>query len=225
MLRNGHVRFGGRPAETHPAQARQGAAGRPYTDLYSPFVGKVFKAYKIVDIFSRDIKGYCVHEREADHLAVDMFTQAVATHGAPITVHADNGAAMTSTKLRDYLTGLGVDMTHNRPYVSNDNPFSEAAFKTMKYRPGYPRIFETLSQARTYIDEYATWYNHVHKHSGIALFSPAEVADGTWEAKWEVRDRAMQDYYTAHPERFHARPTTPAPANLVAINHQVKKAA
>ena len=95
----------------------------------------------------------------------------------------------------------------------------------MKYRPNYPRIFKSLEEARTYIDGYVLWYNTVHKHSGIALFSPAEVADGTWQAKWQVRDQALQAYYTAQPERFHTQPTTPKPADLVDINHRPKKIA
>jgi transposase InsO family protein len=188
------------------------------TDLYSPWRGKVFKAYKITDIFSRKIVGFRVEDREADHLAVDMFTNAIAAHGAPRVVHADSGAAMTSNLLRAHLSGQHIELTHNRPYVSNDNPFSEAGFRTMKYRPGYPKVFTDLNTARTYITDYVSWYNHQHKHSGIALFSPAQVHDGTWRAAWQTRETTLQRYFQAHPERFRARPRTPAPANTVGIN-------
>lgn len=188
------------------------------TDLYSPWRGKVFKAYKITDIFSRKIVGWRVEDREVDRLAVDMFTTAITEHGAPDVVHADSGAAMTSTLLRDYLHEQHVNLTHNRPYVSNDNPFSEAGFRTMKYRPGYPKVFTDLDTARTYITDYVSWYNHQHKHSGIALFSPADVHDGTWRNAWTTRDTALQAYFTAHPERFRARPRTPTPATTVGIN-------
>lgn len=218
MLRNGHVRFGGRPAETHPAQARQGAAGRPYTDLPSPWRGKAFKAYKIIDILSRKIVRWRVEDREADYFAVEMFSDAITEHGAPLIVHADNGPSMTSNLLRDFLEDQRVTLTHNRPYVSDDNPFSEAAFRTMKYRPGCPKVFPDLDAARTHLDGYVPWYNHEHKHSGIALFSPAQVHDGTWREVWKIRDTALQRYYQAHPERFHARPTAPAPADTVGIN-------
>lgn len=188
------------------------------TDLYSPWRGKVFKAYKITDIFSRKIVGWRVEEREADHLAVGMFAAAIAEHGPPQVVHADSGAAMTSNLLRDFLHEHGVELSHNRPYTSNDNPFSEAGFRTMKYRPGYPKVFTDLDTARAYIAEYVAWYNHQHKHSGIALFSPAQVHDGIWRQSWTRRDRALQRYFDEHPERFHARPRTPSPAATVGIN-------
>lgn len=188
------------------------------TELYSPWIGKTFKAYKIIDIYSREIVGYRVEDREADHLAVEMFDHAIRTYGVPRTVHADSGAAMRSTLLRDFLTRHGVVLSHNRPYVSNDNPFSEAGFKTMKYRPDYPRIFASVEAARTYLDTYVAWYNTKHKHAGIALFSPQQVGDGTWVEVWEVRDRALQAYYERYPERFRVRPVTPTPAGRVGIN-------
>lgn len=188
------------------------------TDLRTQWTGKAFKAYKITDIFSREIVGWRAEHREADHLAVDMFRQAIAKHGAPGIVHADSGAAMKSNLLRDFLHEQGVELTYNRPYVSNDNPFSEAGFRTMKYRPDYPRVFETLDAARAYLAGYVHWYNTEHKHSGIALFSPSQVHDGTWRDAWHVRDSALQDYFCKHPERFRRPPRTPSPAALVGIN-------
>lgn len=188
------------------------------TDLHSPWRGKVFKAYKITDIYSRKIIGWRVEDREADHLAVDMFATAIAEHGAPQVVHADSGAAMTSNLLRDHLHEHRVDLSHNRPYVSNDNPFSESGFRTMKYRPGYPKVFTDLHTARAYLTDYVTWYNLQHKHSGIALFTPTQVHDGSWQQVWEHREHALQRYFDEHPERFHARPRTPAPATTVGIN-------
>ncbi len=193
------------------------------TDVYSPWSGKNYKAYTIIDIYARDIKGYRVEDRECDDFAADMFREAIEQHGAPKVVHADNGASMTSTVLRDLLAVSSVEMTHNRPYVSNDNPFSEAAFKTMKYRPDYPRIFPTLEDARSYIDGYVHWYNTKHKHTGIALFSPSEVSDGTWKGKWEIREKALQGYYTRYPNRFSYRPVTPSSADTVGINHRKHK--
>lgn len=87
----------------------------------------------------------------------------------------------------------------------------------MKYRPGYPRVFASLEHARTYVDEYVRWYNTEHKHSVIALFSPSQVADGSWEQVWEVRDVALQQYYVRHPDRFHQQPRTPSPPQVVGI--------
>lgn len=188
------------------------------TDLYSPWRGKTFKAYKIIDIFSRHIVGWRVEDREVDHLAAEMFTTAITTYGAPTVVHADSGAAMTSNLLRKTLTSHDVVLSHNRPYTSNDNPFSESGFRTMKYRPGYPRVFTDLEAARAYLSDYVHWYNTEHRHSGVALFSPSEVHDGTWKTAWMARDLALQRYYANHPERFHSQPRTPSPADHVGIN-------
>ena len=173
--------------------------------------GCCFKAYSIIDIFSRKLVGYRVEDREVDDLAVEMFQDAIAREGLPDVVHADSGPAMRSTVLKDYLGDLGVTQTHNRPRVSNDNPYSESEFRTMKYRPNYPGTFETIEQARAFMGWYVPWYNENHKHSGIALFSPNEVHDGTWRELWARRTRTQQAYYEKHPERFRARPTAPAP--------------
>lgn len=178
----------------------------------------MFKAYKITDIYSREIVGWRIEEREADHLAVEMFERVIVERGAPEVVHADSGAAMRSNALRETLQAHRVRLSHNRPYVSNDNPFSEAGFRTMKYRPGYPRVFKALEGAREYLAGYVRWYNTEHKHSGIALFSPAQVGDGSWRQVWQVRDQALQRYYEQYPERFAQRPVTPSPAEKVGIN-------
>ena len=188
------------------------------TDLRSPWRGVAFKAYSIIDIFSRKLVGHRVEDREADHLAVEMFTAAFAAHGIPQVVHADSGPAMRSTALADLLGPLGVTQTHNRPRVSNDNPFSESEFRTMKYRPNYPGTFDSLDQARAHVEDYVPWYNANHKHSGIALFSPNEVHDGTWQQRWAERSQVQRAYYDSHPERFRRPPRTPAPAGYVGIN-------
>ena len=200
------------------------------TDLRSPWRGRAFKAYSIIDIYSRKIVGWRVEERESDHLAVEMFQTAFRQHGTPRFVHADSGPAMRSGALADLLEEHNVTKTHNRPYVSNDNPFSESEFRTMKYRPNesefrtmkyrpnYPGTFETLEDARDHLADYVPWYNTTHRHSGIALFSPQQVHDGSWRHAHRVRDQALQHYHQKHPERFRARPTTPAPAGTVGIN-------
>jgi putative transposase len=193
------------------------------TDLRSPWRGVAFKAYSIIDIFSRKIVGWRVEERECDDLAVDMFETAFADYGAPAVVHADSGPAMRSTVLKDCLADLGVGQTHNRPHVSNDNPFSESEFRTMKYRPNYPGTFEDIEAARAWVEAYVYWYNTGHHHSGIALFTPEEVHNGAWQQRWEHRDHALQDYYNAHPERFRARPHTKSPNPIVGINLPAQK--
>ena len=164
------------------------------------------------------IVGWRVEERESDHLAVEMFQTAFRQYSTPDFVHADSGPAMRSGTLADLLTEHNVTKTHNRPYVSNDNPFSESEFRTMKYRPNYPGTFDSLEAARDYMSEYVPWYNTSHKHSGIALFSPQEVHDGSWRQAHATRDLALQEYHQKHPELFRARPKTPAPAGTVGIN-------
>lgn len=188
------------------------------TDLRTPWRGVAFKAYSVIDIYSRKLVGWRVEDREVDQLAVDMFHAAFAEHGIPGAVHADSGPAMRSTLLKDLLADLRIAQTHNRPRVSNDNPFSESEFRTMKYRPNYPGTFATIEQARAFMGWYVPWYNRDHKHSGIALFSPDAVHDGTWRDLWQQREESQQAYYTAHPERFRRRPRTPMPAGLVGIN-------
>ncbi|MFB9959450.1 DDE-type integrase/transposase/recombinase [Agromyces bracchium] len=188
------------------------------TDLRTPWRGVAFKAYSIIDIYSRKLMGWRVEDREADELAVEMFRHSIAAHGAPNVVHADSGPAMRSDALKTFLGPLGITQTHNRPRVSNDNPFSESEFRTMKYRPNYPGTFTDIEHARAYMSWYVPWYNRNHKHSGIALFSPDEVHDGSWYSRWQHRERTQQAYYEKHPERFRNRPRTPAPANIVGIN-------
>jgi putative transposase len=188
------------------------------TDLRTPWRGVAFKAYSVIDIYSRKIVGWRVEERECDDLAVEMFEAAFAEHGLPAVVHADSGPAMRSSALKDLLAGLEIGQTHNRPRVSNDNPFSESEFRTMKYRPNYPGVFDNLDAARAWVSTYVSWYNQHHRHSGIALFTPAEVHNGAWTRQWTQRDRALQAYYDAHPERFRTRPRTKSPSPVVGIN-------
>ncbi|OHU98141.1 IS3 family transposase, partial [Mycobacterium talmoniae] len=191
-----------RPAPVLQATAPGQVWSWDITDLRTPWRGVSFKAYSIIDIYSRKLVGWRVEDREVDDLAVDMFKTAFAEHGQPAGVHADSGPAMRSNALKKLLADLGITSTHNRPRVSNDNPFSESEFRTMKYRPNYPGVFETIEDARAYMAWYVPWYNQNHKHSGIALFSPNDVHNGSWRQLWEQRHTTQQTYYAAHPERF-----------------------
>ena len=213
---------GPRPAPVLKATGPEQVWSWDITDLRSPWRGVAFKAYSIIDISSRKIVGWRVEERECDDLAKDMFDAAFAEHGVPQFVHADSGPAMRSTLLKDHLFDLGVSQTHNRPRVSNDNPFSESEFRTMKYRPNYPGTFEDINAAHTWVASYVPWYNQQHRHSGIALFTPAQVHSGAWAQSWQQRDRTHQAYYDAHPERFRRRPRTAAPSPIVGINIPAK---
>jgi putative transposase len=141
------------------------------TDLRTPWRGVAFKAYSIIDIDSRKIVGWRVEEREVDALAVEMFEAAFCTHGIPRRCMQIPGRRCAQqTSIRCWPTW--ASLRHNRPRVSNDNPFSESEFRTMKYRPNYPGTFDTLEDARAYMTGDVPWYSANHKHSGIALFSP-----------------------------------------------------
>jgi putative transposase len=207
-----------RPAPVLKATGPQQIWSWDITDLRTPWRGVAFKAYSIIDIYSRMIVGWRVEERESDDLAVAMFTDAFTGHGLPEVVHADSGPAMRSTELKDLLAELDIAQTHNRPRVSNDNPFSESEFRTMKYRPNYPGTFTDIGGARAWVSAYVSWYNKHHRHSGIALFTPSEVHTGQWMQRWRKRDQVLQAYDNTHPERFRSSPRTSSPNPIVGIN-------
>lgn len=188
------------------------------TDLPTPYRGQAFKAYSIQDLYSRKIVGYRVEEREVNTLAAQMFQAAFSEHGVPAVVHSDSGAAMVSNELKNLLADHNVAHSFSRPRVSNDNAHKESEFRTMKHRPDYPGTFTTVEQARAWVDRYAAWFNTDHHHSGLALFTPNQVHDGTWRQLHTIREHALDSYYQAHPERFHRRPHTPTPDELVGIN-------
>ncbi|BBZ17051.1 integrase core domain-containing protein [Mycolicibacterium gadium] len=162
---------------------------------------------------SRKIVGWRVEQRESDDLATQMFQTAITTHGSPAVVHADSGPAMRSTDLKDLLADLGIAQTHNRPRVSNDNPFSESEFRTMKYRPNYPGIFDDLDAARAWVNSYVSWYNQHHRHSGIALFTPPRSTTGNGRSGGSNATTPSRPTTTPTPnDSAHARtPNHPRP--------------
>jgi putative transposase len=127
----------------------------------------------------------------------------------PETVHADRGTSMTSKKVSQLLIDLGVTRSHSRPKVSNDNPYSESNFKTMKYMGDFPRNFNSLTHARDWCDGFFSYYNHEHRHSGIGLHTPASVHFGTADLIREQRAVTLAQAYARHPERFARRPKPP----------------
>lgn len=189
------------------------------TDLPGPMRGQAFKLYSIRDIYSRATIAYRVEQRESAHHAVDLFARAIALHGAPRVVHADSGAAMTANMMQSLFREHNIFESHSRPHVSNDNPYSESEFRTMKHRPNYPGYFNSLAHARDFVDEYVDWYQHRHHHSGLALFTPEQVHTGQWRTMHDRRKVTLDAYYQAHPDRFHHPPTTPSPPNAAGINH------
>ena len=168
--------------------------------------------YVILDIFSRYVVGWMVAPAESAVLAQRLITdtcekQQIGT--GQLILHADRGSSMTSKPVALLLADLGVTKTHSRPYTSDDNPFSEAQFKTLKYRPDFPERFGSLEDARVFCQTFFSWYNGEHRHSGIGLMTPAAVHDGRASAMRDARQRVLSAAYAAHPERFVRKPPQP----------------
>jgi len=172
------------------------------TKLRGPVKGSYFDAYVMIDIYSRYIVGACVHVTESAVLAEEMMQEVFTIHGTPRVIHADRGTSMTSKTVAALLTDLGVTRSHSRPRVSNDNPFSEAWFKTLKYTPVFPDRFGSLQHARGFLDEFVQHYNHEHRHSGIGLHTPADVHYGLAADTSRRRVDALAAARTATPHRF-----------------------
>jgi putative transposase len=201
----------------HPARQRpELVADRPrqvytwdITKLAGPVKGVYYDAYVMIDIYSRYIVGARVHARESGPLAEAMMRQVFDVHGVPHVVHADRGTSMTSKSVADLLEDLTVTRSHSRPKVSNDNPYSEAWFKTLKYAPVFPDRFASLAEARAFMTEFVTWYNHAHRHSGIGLHTPADVHHGRHHTVRNNREDTLAAARAQHPERFRTGPLLP----------------
>ncbi len=175
------------------------------TKLMGPAKWTYFYLYKILDVFSRYVVGWMVAYRESASLAEGLIADTCLKQEivpGTLTVHADNGSSMTSRLVAQLLADLGVAKTHSRPHVSNDNPFSEAAFKTLKYRPDFPERFGCIQDARLFCRDFFQWYNHEHHHSGIALLTPYDVHYGRAASVVYQRTTVMNQAFSSHPERF-----------------------
>jgi putative transposase len=195
------------------------------TKLRGPTKWSYFHLYVILDIFSRYVVGWMVAPRESAVLARKLLDESVRKQGiepGQLTIHADRGSSMTSKDVAFLLVDLGVGKTHSRPHVSNDNPFSEAHFKTVKYRPDFPERFGSLADARAFCVRFFEWYNQHHRHSGIGAMTPADVHCGRAHAVRERRAIILDYAYSAHPERFvRARPQPPQLPTAVWINRPI----
>lgn len=192
------------------------------TKLKGPYLRVTYELYVVVDVFSRMIVAWRVEEHEDDDLARDMFTDAFDRHGArPRVVHSDGGPAMRSNTLTGLFHALGVEVSRNRPRVSNDNPYSESLFKTAKYVPTYPVHFTSIEQARDWAKQFVAWYNLEHRHSSLEGHTPASVHDGSWLSVHRQRQTTLTRLHTEHPERFTKHPTARAPMAQVGINHRI----
>ena len=174
--------------------------------------GAFHRIYVILDIYSRYVVGWMVASRESAALAEVLIRQTCTKQAIGrdrLTIHADRGSSMTSKPVAFLLADLGITQSHSRPHVSNDNPFSEAQFKTLKYRPNFPGRFASIEQARVFCQEFFPWYNEEHHHSGLALHTPADIHYGLAEAIRDKRAAVLNDAYAAHPERFVRKPPEP----------------
>jgi len=175
------------------------------TKLLGPKKWTYFYLYVILDIFSRYVVGWMVAYRESARLAQKLIEETLKRQNiepGKLTIHADRGSSMTSKLVAFLLADLGVTKTHSRPHVSNDNPYSESQFKTMKYRPEFPERFGCVQDVRGFSGEFFRWYNHEHHHSGLGFLTPFEVHFGIAKERREQRAVVLRSAFDAHPERF-----------------------
>jgi putative transposase len=190
------------------------------TRLKGPVKGVYFDLYVMLDIYSRYIVHWEIWPTENGELAKAFIENAIICNGGavPNTIHADRGTSMTSRTVTQFLAELKIDQSHSRPRVSNDNPYSEANFKTLKYCPAFPERFGSIQHARDFCEVFAEYYNHEHRHSGIGLHTPASVHFGTANQIRQQRALVLEAAYAAHPERFRSVPVPPKLPDKAWIN-------
>jgi putative transposase len=215
---------------THPAYAKPELLATAPNEVWSWDITKLkgpakwtcLHLYVILDIFSRYVVGWLIAERECSDLAEQLIAETVTRHGikpGTLTLHADRGTSMRSKPVAALLIDLDIAKSHSRPYVSDDNPFSEAQFKTLKYRPDFPERFGCIEHARAHCQPFFAWYNTVHRHSGIGYMTPDSVHYGHANAMLVTRQAALDAAYRAHPTRFkNKRPSPHAMPSAVWIN-------
>jgi putative transposase len=210
--RRGHRRSGHTPPRVHATGPNQ-AWSWDISYLAGPAVRVWFYLYVVLDIFSRKIVAWTIDTIESDKVAKRLITTACKREGInadQLLLHSDRGAQMTSTTIAELLEDLGVTRSLSRPRTSDDNPYSEAAFKTVKYRPDYPARFETIDEARAWMRRFVAWYNHEHYHSGIAYLHPADVHAGRAADIVAARQHVLDAAYQTNPQRFRNRPPVAA---------------
>lgn len=192
------------------------------TMLKGPVKWTYFYLYVILDIFSRYVVGWLIANRESAVLAEQLIEASCHKQNVDkdqLTLHADRGPSMTSQTVAQLLARLSITKSHSRPYTSNDNPFSEAMFKTLKYRPGFPERFGAIEDAIGFGRSFFPWYNTEHRHAGIGYLTPEVVHYGQAADVLAARAAALRQAYEAHPSRFKNKPPTlPAPPTEVWIN-------
>ena len=219
-----------RNQRTHPSYRKpELLATRPntvwswdITKLLGPVKWTYFYLYVILDIFSRYVVGWMIAGRESAELAGLLIEETCLKQGIDfnqLTIHSDRGPAMKAKTMAQLLANLGITKSFSRPHVSNDNPFSESHFKTLKYRPTFPKRFGSLEDAKSFCQEFFTWYNQEHRHTGIALLPPEVVHYGFASDVITRRNQVLLEAYRRYPERFVNKiPTAPQLPEAVWIN-------
>jgi putative transposase len=218
---------------THPPRTRpELVATRPnvvwswdITKLKGPKRGDYFDLYVILDIFSRYVVAWLLSPSESGEQAKAMIEEAVRREGVgpdQLSIHADRGSSMTSNQVVELYSFLGITRSHSRPHVSNDNPYSEAGFKTLKYCPAFPELFNCIEDARAFCSKFFEYYNLEHRHSGIGYHTPASVHRGTAPEIREQRAVTLADAYVANPLRFNRRPEPPKLPTVAWINEPIE---
>jgi putative transposase len=216
------------------AQARHAAKKKPQliarepnevwswdiTKLRGPAPGRFFDLYVMIDIFSRCVVHWEVHAGESGQIAKQFIENCIRVNGgiAPGTIHSDRGTAMTSQSVAELLSTLGITKSHSRPKISNDNPYSEAQFRTLKYCPAFPEEFGSIQDSRRFCRRFFEYYNHDHYHSGIGLHTPFTVHIGTAQAIQDKRATTIERFRAANPHRFTRTPTLPRLPAVAWIN-------
>ena len=208
-----------------PAPTNVGHGTSPSSRV--PVKWSYYYLYVVLDIFSRYVVGWMVATQENSRLAKALIAQSYSKQAivsGDLTLHADRGSSMSSKALALLLADLGVTKSHSRPHVCDDNPYSEAQFKTLQYRPEFPARFGTIQQARTFCREFFDWYNRDHRHSGIGLHTPEDVHYRTAIATRRDRAQTLEAAHALFPERFpNGKPVPPALPEAVWINPPEKE--
>jgi putative transposase len=220
---------------THPAYAKpQLLATEPrqvwswdITKLKGPGKWSCFHLYVILDIYSRYVVGWMIALRETAELAEQLIAETAAKQAiaaGTLTIHADRGSSMRSKPVACLLVDLDIAKSHSRPHVSDDNPYSEAQFKTLKYRPDFPARFGSIEDARTHCEQFFDWYNTQHLHSGIGFMTPETVHYGRNDAVYQQRVVTLQAAFAQHPNRFkNIQPQPPKQPTAAWINPPTKE--
>jgi putative transposase len=196
------------------------------TKLMGPAKWSYFYLYVIIDIFSRRIVGWHIADAETAALFKPLFDDHVVKHAivrGQLTLHADLGAPMKAKATALMLADLGVTKSHSRPHTSNDNPFSESCFKTLKYQPQFPKRFGCIEDAKTFCRYFFDWYNRDHHHAGIGLMTPDQVHYGQADEVYAARQKILDLAYAANPERFVKKPPKPSTQTNRSLDQSANK--